>query len=401
MLTERPPRVGFLYNHDDLHQVAHTAPIIAAFQRRTPPADVQIEILVSSVAQERAVASLLDPTLAAPRSHRLRRRGVADTLERWTGRAAPLGRIATLHANLELLRTFDALVVPETTSTLLKTRFGLDTTKLIYVPHGAGDRAVGFGREVRHFDYVLPSGTKVRDRMLEGGLIRLGGHAVVGYPKFDAVSQAPTRRLFENDRPVVLYNPHADPRLSSWYRFGERVLDFFARCDRYNLVFAPHVMLFRRRVHASPAQRRIRVRWGLPERFRSVPNIHIDLGSTRSIDMTYTRTADVYLGDVSSQIYEFIRRPRPALFLDSHGADWGADPNYAHWKLGRVLLDPNELAEALESPPALTDEMRDAQIAAFRSTFSLDPLRSSSDRAADAIVRFLTEHSAEREEDAS
>src|SRR3546814_17702316 len=67
---------------------------------------------------------------------------------------------------------------------------------------------------------------------------------------------------------------------------------------------------------------------------RKLPHMHIDLGSERSIDMSYTGSADLYLGDVSSQVAEYLYRPRPCVFLNAQGVDWQEDPNYRFWSLG-------------------------------------------------------------------
>src|SRR3546814_13919965 len=61
------------------------------------------------------------------------------------------------------------------------------------------------------------------------------------------------------------------------------------------------------------------------------------LGSERSIDMSYTGSADLYLGDVSSQVAEYLYRPRPCVFLNAQGVDWQEDPNYRFWSLGPVI----------------------------------------------------------------
>ena len=52
--------------------------------------------------------------------------------------------------------------------------------------------------------------------------------------------------LHADGRPVVLYNPHVSPHLSSWFRVGRQILDWFVEHDEYQLIFAPHVMLFER-----------------------------------------------------------------------------------------------------------------------------------------------------------
>lgn len=150
-----------------------------------------------------------------------------------------------------------------------------------------------------------------------------------------------------NGRPTVLYNPHPAPHLSSWYEDGRKILDYFYKSDRYNLIFAPHVMLFHRPFVLTIDQLRLRKPGKIAQKYWDAPNIHIDLGSAASNDMTYTMAADIYLGDVSSQIYEFLYYPRPSLFMNSHNVEWQNDPNYLHWKTGDVLSDIDNLDQAL------------------------------------------------------
>ena len=70
------------------------------------------------------------------------------------------------------------------------------------------------------------------------------------------------------------------------------------------------------------------------------------------LKMTYTSGADLYLGDVSSQVYEFLRAPRPCLFLNSHGVDWHDDPSYLHWHAGPVLDSPADLLDTIDAAVA-------------------------------------------------
>lgn len=383
----QPIRIGFLYNHEELHQVAHTAPIISRLQQLSP--GLQVEVLTSSDSQTEAVMSYLDPELEAPPIRQLSAGMLVKAVERATGGIVPLSRIGGLAANREMLGTYDALVVPETTTTLLKTRFGMQLPKLIFCPHGAGDRSISVSPDIAHFDFVLLPGEKTCDRMIELGIIREGDYAVTGYPKFDALHLAAPTRFFDNDRPTVLYNPHFDPLLSSWHDFGLQVLDYFAGQERYNLIFAPHVMMFQRRVLASVEHRKIRFRQEIPARYRQLDHIRIDTGSERSVDMSYTRNADLYIGDVSSQVYEFIQHPRPAIFLNSHGARWQDNPSYAFWQFGQVIDDVADLGNALERAFPLGEDYRNRQSEAFAQTFSIDPDRSSASRAAEAIAAYL------------
>ncbi len=380
-------KVGFLYNHEELHQVAHTAPIIPKLQKLAP--DVQVDVITSGDSQSEAVMRHLDPQLPTPQFRRLEIGKAVKIVERLTGGIVPLSRIGGLAANLDLLGSYDALVVPETTTTLLRTRFKMDRPRLIFCPHGAGDRSISVSPDIAHFDFVLLPGEKSRDRMLSEGIIRPGKHAVIGYPKFDARHLAKPQKFFSNDRPTVLYNPHFDPRLSSWHDFGMPILNYFAGQDRYNLIFAPHVMLFQRKLLASVEHRKLRIRKSVPARYYALDHMHIDVGSSKSVDMSYTRNADLYLGDVSSQIYEYIERPRPAIFLNSHGAVWQDDPSYAFWHFGQVIDDPKSLPDALDKAFPLSEAFRERQAAAFAQTFDIDPDIASASKAAAAIHAFL------------
>ena len=109
------------------------------------------------------------------------------------------------------------------------------------------------------------------------------------------------------------------------------------------------------------------------------------MGSEASVDMTYTRGADIYLGDASSQIYEWIARPRPAIFLNAAHVAWQDNPDFAHWRLGEVIDDVGKLPAALTRAVQEPDRYRARQEAAFAATFSRTD-QPDSRRAAAAIV---------------
>jgi CDP-glycerol glycerophosphotransferase (TagB/SpsB family) len=168
---------------------------------------------------------------------------------------------------------------------------------------------------------------------------------------------------------------------------GRKVLYWFVENDEYQLIYAPHVMLFERSFALTIDKLRVDRPGRIGERYLRAPNIHIDLGSRASSNMTYTNRADIYLGDVSSQIYEFLLNPRPCVFLDAHETDWADDQNYAHWRSGPVIDDPARLGDAL------AEAMRDpggryaaAQKQLFDDTFDLTDTPSSL-RAAEAVAR--------------
>lgn len=378
-----PLAIGFLFNHDALHQIRHSAPVIAELLAFP---DVAVTVLASSDAQEGEVRALLGAAAERVRFVPLGIGSLARMLDAALGLVVPFRRIAVLCENLDAFRALDVLVVPESTSMMLRDRFGLPDLKFVRIQHGSGDRSVTFRPVIARFDLMLLAGEKVRERMIAAGLTTPEKSALVGYPKFDTVDPAaPGPRLFDNDRPTVVYNPHFEPVLSSWFDMGEAVLDWFAGQDRFNLIFAPHVMLFQRRIHASVEHRRLRWRRDLPDRYRGLPHMLVDTGSARSTDMTYMKAADIYIGDISSQIYEWIARPRPAIFLNPGHVDWRDDPDFAHWHLGAVVDRMDGIPEALARAVGEPDAYKTAQAAAFARTFSLTE-EPSSRRAARAIV---------------
>jgi hypothetical protein len=383
-------RLGFLFNHDQVHQVAHSLPIALALARSGLPIDVVVATTNPRLTAEVIrlgggdIGSLIELVRLDLRSPV--RRLLADAIEP----LAPATKLLVYHDNLDFFRSLDLLVVAEKTSLVLKTRHGLDDLRIVHTRHGAGDRAIGFDKASARFDHVLVSGPKIRDRLIADAGLDPARISVVGYPKFDLIDPSATVHPLCNDgRPVVLYNPHVSPHLSSWYRMGRQVLDWFAEHEDYHLIFAPHVMLFERSFVVSIDKLRIDRPGHIDERYLRVPNIHFDLGSRASTTMAYTNRADIYLGDVSSQIYEFLRTPRPCIFLNSHDIDAAGDPNFAHWQAGAVITGVDQLGEALRDAPRLhADHYGATQRRMFDETFDLtdDP---SSLRAARAIAGLM------------
>jgi hypothetical protein len=370
-------RICFLFVAQ-LHQMLHGLTIAAELARS---ADIDVHVMSSSEANlayaRRLIAALGDP----PVTFALAGPSVLRRLSDWAGAATP-PKLLALAAAVPTLRGFDAIALPERTSLILR-HMGVRRPSFIHLDHGAGDRAISADPRIAAFDFALVSGEKQRDRFERAGLIRPGAYAVTGYAKFEAADAArdPTWRPFANGRPIVLYNPHFCD-LGSWQRFGIDLVAKFAANDRYNLIVAPHV-----RLCASPGRRR-----AVAAALRHVadcPHILIDLGSDRSVDMTYTNLADIYIGDVSSQIYEFIRTPRPALFLDAHGVDWASSEDYAHWRMGPVLRDVRGIVGAVDAARRDFDRYEPVQRARFAATFDL--AGSPSGRAAAAIRHHLME----------
>lgn len=372
--THPKARICFLYIAQ-AHQVLHSLSVAVALARGRP--DIQVDVAATDAAVLDYARLMVDLMGHAPIGWRLLGpawlRGI-----RMSDGTPP--KVPMLALNARTLSTYDVIVAPERTTTALR-QFGV-TSKLVYTQHGAGDREGPFEARLGKFDLVFAAGAKQRDRMIAEGLVEPDRCAIVGYPKFDLVDQLrPTLpRLFAEARPTVLYNPHFDADLSSWPLWGRQVLDAFAGQTRYNLIFAPHLRLFGSR----PPSR-------VPELapYLSSRGIHMDLGGTSaSIDMTYARLADVYIGDVSSQVYEFIRQPRPSLFLNPRQTAWRFDKSYSHWRFGPVLENLDDLFPMLAAARAGHTQFRSAQLRGFAETFA-ETRETASSLAAGAIADII------------
>ena len=379
-------RIGFLFNHDQLHQVAHSLPIALRLAEMGTGAEIILAVtnkrLRAEVERVAGDAIGLGVTLVSLDLTRRRSR----LAERLVGGVLPARKWFVLQDNLDFFRSLDVLVVTEKTSLALKRRFGLDRLKIVHTRHGAGDRAVGFDKSSAGFDLVLVSGPKIGERLVAEAGVDPARIAQVGYPKFDL--HRDTMADISRDRPIVLYNPHPSPHLSSWYRFGPAIMDWFVAHPDYRLIFAPHVMLFERPLAVSIDRLRAARPGPIEQRWRDAQNILIDTGSRASTTMAYTNAADIYLGDASSQVYEFLLRPRPCAFVDAHHTIWRGDPNYAHWQAGPVIEDIGHLGHALRlARDGFELRYRPVQERLFAHSFDLTD-EPSATRAARAIAEF-------------
>jgi hypothetical protein len=370
-------RILFLFIGES-HHVFHALPIAAELSALSP--ETEIEVAFSDDGAERLIRQVMVVYPYFKPLLRKLKKPIIQALLKKLGLENSSARLLTLLKNIPYFREFDAIVVPERTSTIVR-HFLKGNTRLIFTPHGAGDRAIMLDPRDAHFHFVLVAGEKSEKRLLQKGTIRPGHYAVNGYVKLDFIEKVAITRpsIFKNNRPTVLYAPHFRPNLSSWSRCGGNVIDAFAAQDRYNLIVAPHIRLF----HGIDEQ----VRKSIES--RSVPDkILIDLGSERLVDMSYTAGADIYLGDVSSQVYEFLWKPRPCVFLNAHGVNWQEDPNYLFWKMGEVVRDADEIVDAIDRAIDQHSHYLEHQKALLAISVGSNPSGAAS-RGAEAISAFL------------
>lgn len=381
-MTARRQRVAFSFIGGQ-HQFLHGAPALAALARHP---EVQTEAFVLDEADAGALRGLLDrlgarnveiTTMVLP--------APLDALARRDGKSARL-KVLRLVWWSRRMRAADLIVTLERTSTLLK-RLPGRCPPLAHIPHGVGGarRAGGTGVDPRFalFDKALLAGESDRETTLALGLLPPEKIAVVGQVKLAGLARIgmlQRKPLFDNDRPTVLYNPHFHPRRGSWQGFGPEIVDRIMADGHFNLIVAPHVRLF------EDASEEERARWSA---LSDNDRLLVDPGSERSMDMTYTLAADIYLGEHSSQLYEFLLFPRPCVFFDIVGDGGAGDTNLpTMWKLGETVLQVEDIVPALRRAEQRHAEFIELQRQVTRRAFG-DPEDDAAERAADELLAML------------
>jgi hypothetical protein len=340
------------------HQLFHLAPVAAVLSRTAPDksvtcitADPHVAVLLADIRQRMNSPRMRIETVQPPRwGKRLAKLFHRHSLE----------KLALLWSLTGRLSRAATIVTPERTSAWLRI-FRMTRARMIHFRHGAGDRAPSSERRLKAFDLIVVAGDKDVERAVQKYRIDRARLRTGGYVKLDYLRHCPQReeKLFHNNCPTILFNPHFERSMSSW-DLARAIIEAIRADDRYNLIVAPHIRI------AENMDENERTAWvSLAEPDRVI----VDLSSDRLIDMTYVRQANIYLGDMSSQLYEFLADPRPAAFINAHGVAWRGDPRYAGWHLGAVAETIDDLLftidRAVLEHPFMIEQQREAVRRAF------------------------------------
>lgn len=326
-------RIAFLFL-GETHLIPHLFPLLIATARQRP--DMPIDAWVPTSVH----ADLLRQFLAGEKLQQVRLRPTINFREmgsRWPdGRNPPLpSKVATLVLNAFSIARYDAVVCAERTSLWIP-RFLPGCGRFLFTFHGAGP--FNKWRDTRNlaaWRLLVPSEDQ-RRLSIEGG-VDPDRVVVTGYAKAHFKGLAARRELFANGKPVVVYAPHWERHRSSWWDWGTGILNALAQQREYNVIFAPHLRL----VEKAPEVREI------AGRLNALDHVHADIESFAMVDGSYMGAADIYLGDSSSQVVEFLVRPRPCVFVNSKAVDWQGDASYTFWNCGDVVNNPAEIMRGI------------------------------------------------------
>ena len=283
-----------------------------------------------------------------------------------------------LRVNYQYVMSFDALVTStDNLHYIMEKRKNIQRDiKLITIFHGM-EPFYRLSSELRYigYDFYLLAGSFGYNYLLKRGIATKENAKIVGYPKFDIALQSEKKSFFTDNKPVVVYTPHWNQELSSWDKWGIQILEIFLNNEDFNLIFAPHIMTSKKDMT-------------IPDEFYSASNIILDLDSLALVDMTYMNNADIYLGDVSSQINEFVVKPRPCVFLNPGGLDWKNIEGMELWNLGEVVDNIRDVKKAISNAKEEHDNYKTIQIEFLNERYTSSKL-SGGKRGAKAILEFL------------
>ncbi len=326
--------------------IPHLYPVVEELAKQQ---DLTIDLWVSTSVHEELLAKWTQGL--GPATLRIRRApGYRHLPGFGEGRNPPLpSKLRLLLGMVPHVMRAPVVVSVEQTTLWIPTVLPL-RTRFINVMHGSGTmNSRDSIRRKAAWRMPVPSVSEQQEFLRRG--FAADKVPVVGSVK--ATFRNSTRRAlaFPERRPVVMYNPHWQRHRSSWWDWGRQIVRHLVEQDRYNVILAPHQRL----AEGDAELARI-----LADAARH-PHVHSDLDSFAMVDGSYPAAADIYLGDTSSQVIEFMARPRPCVFLNNGGIDWRHSAGHVMWEAGEVVEALDGLEAALSRAASVHGEFVSAQ----------------------------------------
>lgn len=206
--------------------------------------------------------------------------------------------------------------------------------KVVWALHGPVANKFARGNNSKAVDLILSPGVSTNKYM------NCIDAPIVGSIKLQEIQKQNNKdvneiEIFKNNRKTVFFNPHFNKKIGaySWYKFGFDILDFFKKSKDFNLIFAPHINL------------KDNIQLDRLEQYYKYDNIHIDIDSDRLTNLFYGKYTDIYLGDVSSQLFEFIAlKPRRCILFE---LDNPSEENLFSYEMCELVSDIDSLVYVL------------------------------------------------------
>lgn len=326
--------IAFLFLGETL-LIPHLYPIVEAVAAEAP--GLRIDCWCATSIHEDLLADWLSTAGLRDRVRVRRAPGFVDRPEARSGQNPQLpSKLLMLLRLVPHLMRVKVVVCAEQTSLWIPALLPMFPARFVKTSHGVGSMSARDGRRRRAaYRMLVPSelekATYTTRRHPSDRLV------VTGYVKACFRTTVPRTALFNDAKPVVVYAPHWQRHRSSWWAWGPQIVAMLADQRKWNVILAPHQRLPER------APEVVRV---MDEAAR-LPHVHADHDSFAMVDGTYMAAADLYLGDTSSQIMEFLERPRPCVFLNPDAADWRVTDDHDFWRAGEVVDSLSDVMPAL------------------------------------------------------
>jgi len=366
-------RVDFLFLGETL-LLPHLFPIVEAVAGRAPW--LTLNLWVSTSIHEGLLRAWLADGPAA--GARIRRApGFRDLAGLAPGENPPLPNKLLMLARLVRHLAAAPVVVSAEQTSLWLPRLLPMRSRFVNTLHGVGSVSSRDDPRRRYASPMLVPSQQEKQTYLDRGMAdeKL---VVTGYVKSEFRHRSKPGAWFADAKPIILYTPHWQRYRSSWWEWGRETVAQLVAQDRFNVILAPHQRL----VEKVPELKDI-----LTVAARA-PHVHADWSSFAMVDGSYTAAADIYLGDTSSQVVEFLVRPRPCVFLNAQALDWRAVDDHAFWSCGEVVDTLEELMPALGRAQEIHTGFHEVQRGYAEA--SLGPLDGGAGRrAAEAVLAAL------------
>jgi len=338
----RTPEAIYFYYDQSIHQIHHTLYIaieLSNIQKRYP-------VFLLCLSQE--AAKIIEQELSSIPNR-------VHLVKVWhPGYASPQLNInwSIFWARLRIARP-KAMVVADYYDNVLR-QLGVKTF-WVYVPHGLINRQFASDPHVRDYDLVFLPGERDRAEF-DRRLGELRNVEVIGYTKFDYFQHhdRPSFSRGTGQKPVVLYNPHFEESLSSFFNAGAEFLQALSAGGKVEVLFMPHPDLSRRYPR-------------LLEPLRGLAGVQ--MVERPAVNLEWLARADVYVTDVSSTAFEWLYFDKPMVFLDTVGIEQKEKQPLPSWQAGPVAKSVPQALEmialALADPLGYQAQRRQLREATF------------------------------------
>ncbi len=242
--------------------------------------------------------------------------------------------------NKDIIRESDVILTASWGIPRYLQRYNLRDRFVIFTRHGANIGDNEYDKGLTEYDCVFITSKKMYVQLMELSILKnLKSYLMIDYCKFDYLFKNPGLKvnLFDNNLPVILYNPHFQNHRSSFYKDGEKIVNAILKSNKYNIILSPHPLI--NKWHFFK-----RIKLHFPKSDKLIK----DWSSIHQVNFDYMRKADIYLGDTSSSIYEWLYFNKPMILYDSHNVDWKNIPFYKFWNWGYVVNNPEDLMDRLD-----------------------------------------------------